>query len=323
MSPTDTDMGTGTGTDEGTRSPAPPPLHEVREVEEGVYAYLQPNGGWCLNNAGILLAKDGVVVVDTAATEARARMLRQTVQALSARPVTVVVNTHSHGDHTFGNYLFADSATVVAHEQAAAEMAEHGMALQGLWPGVDWGRIELSLPRVTFSDRMTLSTDGLRVQLLHIGPGHTAGDVVVWLPDHRVLFTGDLVFSGSTPFVLMGSLTGSLQVLDRLRALEPLHVVPGHGPAGGPDLLDMNADYLRWVRGLARSGLADGLTPLELARSADLGPYAQLLDSERLVCNLIRAYAEESGLPPAAPLDVQSAFEEMITLCGGLPHCEA
>ncbi|WP_406175481.1 MBL fold metallo-hydrolase [Streptomyces sp. NBC_00996] len=67
---------------------------------------------------------------------------------------------------------------------------------------------------------------GLRVELLHLGPGHTAGDTAVWLPDQRVLFTGDLVFSGATPFVPMGSLSGSLRVIDRLRALEPLHVAP-------------------------------------------------------------------------------------------------
>ncbi|WP_432094584.1 MBL fold metallo-hydrolase [Streptomyces sp. bgisy100] len=304
-------------------SPPVPASHEVREIADGVHAYLQPDGGWCLNNAGILLGRDGAVVVDTAATEARARTLRQTVSALSPRPVTLVVNTHSHGDHTFGNHLFAEEATVVAQERAAAEMAEHGLALQGLWPGVEWGRIELSLPRVTFRDRMTLPVSGFRVELLHLGPGHTAGDAVVWLPDQRVLFTGDLVFSGATPFVLMGSLTGSLRVLDRLRALEPLHVVPGHGPVGGPELLDTNADYLRWVRSVARSGLAEGLTPLELARAAGPGPFGHLLDSERLVANLVRACAEEAGLAPAGPLDVVAAFQDMVTLHGGLPVCNA
>src|SRR4051812_33078025 len=112
---------------------------------------------------------------------------------------------------------------------------------------------------------MSLPGLGLRVELLHLGPGHTAGDTVVWLPDQRVLFAGDLVFSGVTPFVLMGSLDGSLRVLDRLRALEPLHVVPGHGPLGGPELLDTNADYLRWVAELARMGSGAGIAPLDLA----------------------------------------------------------
>ncbi|MBT2510548.1 MBL fold metallo-hydrolase [Streptomyces sp. ISL-98] len=295
----------------------------VEQVAEGVYAYVQPDGGWCLNNAGIVVGSEGTVLIDTAATEARARMLHETVSGLSRRPVGTLVNTHSHGDHTFGNHLFAENATIVAHERAAAEMAEYGLALTGLWPGVEWGRIKPTLPGVTFRDRMTLPAVGTRVELLHIGPGHTAGDTVVWLPGQRVLFAGDMVFSGATPFVLMGSLTGSLQVLDRLRALDPLHVVPGHGPVGGPELLDKNADYLRYVRDLARTGIADGVAPLDLARAAGPGPYAQLLDSERLVGNLARAYAEEYGTPAAAPLDVQAAFADMVTLNGGLPHCGA
>ncbi|MBD0745897.1 MBL fold metallo-hydrolase [Streptomyces sp. CBMA152] len=298
------------------------PVHEVREIEEGVYAYLQPDGGWCLNNAGIVLADSGPVLVDTAATEARARQLRRAVRELGPRPVDILVNTHSHGDHTFGNHLF-ENATVVAHRQAAVEMAEHGLGLTGLWPDVRWGHVEMGTPEVVFSDRMTLPTSGFRIELLHFGPGHTAGDAVVWLPDQRVLFTGDLVFSGATPFVLMGSVAGTLRVLDQLRALEPLVVVPGHGPVGGPELLDADADYLRWVRGLARQGISENLEPLPLARSVDLGPYAQLLDSERLVGNLARAYAEERGAEPAAPLDVPAVFGEMVDYCGAHPHCAA
>jgi cyclase len=299
------------------------PAAVLHQVTEGVHAWVQPPGGWCLSNAGIVQTRDTTVLVDTAATERRATDLRRTVEGLGGRPVGMVVNTHSHGDHTFGNWLFSDSATVVAQERAAAEIADFGLALQGLWPGVEWGRVEPVVPVVTFRERMTLPVTGPRVELLHFGPGHTAGDTVVWLPDQRVLFTGDLVFSGATPFVLMGSVSGSLRVLERLRALEPLHVVPGHGPVGGPELLDANADYLRWVRDLAHAGATAGLRPLELARATDLGPYARLLDSERLVCNLERAYAEEAGAEPGQPLDVQAAFGEMVDFCGGLPHCSA
>ncbi|MFF4573936.1 MBL fold metallo-hydrolase [Streptomyces sp. NPDC001410] len=298
------------------------PAHEVREIEEGVYAYLQPDGGWCLNNAGIVLAGAGPVLVDTAATEARARQLRDVVDDLGSAPVDLLVNTHSHGDHTFGNHLF-EQATVVAHRRAAAEMAEHGLALTTLWPDVRWGRVEAGAPDVVFDARMTLPTSGVRIELMHFGPGHTAGDAVVWLPGPRVLFTGDLVFSGATPFTLMGSVAGSLRVLDRLRALEPQVVVPGHGPVGGPELLDADAEYLRWVRDVARQGIAEGLEPLALARATDLGPYARLADSERLVGNLYRAYAEEHGAEPAAPLDVPAVFGEMVDYCGAHPHCAA
>ncbi|GAA3827787.1 MBL fold metallo-hydrolase [Streptomyces coacervatus] len=304
-------------------TPNSPITYEVEQLAEGVHAYVQPDGGWCLNNAGIVIGTEGTLLIDTAATQARALVLRETVHTLSARPVGTLVNTHSHGDHTFGNHLFAESATIVAHERAAAEMAEYGLALRDLWPQVHWGHVEPTLPKVTYRDRLSLPDLGVRVELLHAGPGHTAGDTVVWLPDQRVLFAGDLVFSGATPFVLMGSLSGSLRVLDQLRRLEPLHVVPGHGPPGGPELLDANADYLRWVDELARTGMAEGLPPLDLARASGPGPYGQLLDSERLVGNLVRAYAELRGAEPAAPLDVPAAFEDIVALHGSLPHCSA
>ena len=295
----------------------------VEQLAEEVYAYVQADGGWCVNNAGILLGRNGTVLVDTAGTEQRALRLRRTVAELSRRRVAAVVNTHSHGDHTFGNHLFERTAVTVAHEAAAREMAAHGLALTGLWPQVAWGRVEPGRPTVTFRDRMTIDLSGLELQLIHLGPGHTIGDAVVWLPGPRVLFAGDLVFSGVTPFVLMGSVTGSLTVLDRLRALEPATVVPGHGPVGGPDLLDANADYLRWVQGLARCALAERLSPLALAEATDLGRYERLLDNERLVGNLVRAYAEERGAAPAAPVDVLEAMEDMAKFHGGPLCCTA
>lgn len=304
-------------------SSAEVPEAQVIEIAERIYAYLQPDGGWCLNNAGLVVGPRGTVLVDTAATERRGRHLEQTVRELSPRPVDVLVNTHSHGDHTFGNQFFADEATIIAHHRAATEMAEFGLVLQGLWPDVQWGEIRLRLPSATFTDRLALPELGIRVELLHLGPGHTGGDTVVWLPEQRVLFAGDLVFSQATPFVLMGSVTGSLRLLDRLRALRPLVVVPGHGPLGGPELLDDNADYLQWIRGLSRIGAAERLSPLALARTIDLGRYAGWADSERLVCNLIRGYAEQGGLEPAGQLDVAGAFEQLIEFNGGRPHCQA
>ncbi|NJP78184.1 MBL fold metallo-hydrolase, partial [Streptomyces sp. AA8] len=113
----------------------------LQEVAENVHAYIQPDGGWCLNNAGLIVAGNRSALVDTAATEARARALKEAVAPLTARPPQFVVNTHSHGDHTFGNYLFADDAVVVSHERTRTEMADIGLHLTGLWPEVCWGDV--------------------------------------------------------------------------------------------------------------------------------------------------------------------------------------
>ncbi|MXM68986.1 MBL fold metallo-hydrolase [Streptomyces sp. HUCO-GS316] len=298
----------------------------TQEIADGVHAYTQESGGWCVNNAGILLdGRRGPVVVDTAATQARARRLRAAVRALTAAPPRLLVNTHFHGDHTFGNALVGGRDTVVVgHGRARTEMASAGLGLTGLWPDVDWGAIELRLPDVTYDGRMELHLDRRTVQLLHPGPAHTTTDTLVWLPEEKVLFAGDVLMSGCTPFLLMGSLSGSVRAVERIRALGPRTIVGGHGPVCGPEVLDETAEYLRWLRRTAEGALEAGLEPLEAARQLGAHPYQEWLDPERLVGNLHRACAELRGGPEGEPLDALKIFGEMVDFNGGrTPTCLA
>ncbi|MFF3500101.1 MBL fold metallo-hydrolase [Streptomyces sp. NPDC003247] len=300
-------------------TPLPPAPPRLEELAPGVHAYIQPDGGWCLNNAGVLIGEDAVALVDTAATERRARALRAAVASLTPLEVGTVVTTHHHGDHHFGNAVAAPHATVVSHEVTRAEMARRGLAMREVWPATDWGDVRLSLPTLTFRDRATLHVGSLTAELIHVGPAHTTGDIVVWLPEQRVLFAGDVLLPGCTPFVLMGSLSGTLEAIARLRALDPAVVVGGHGPVAGPEVLDATRDYLLWVRDTAREGLAAGLSPLRTALRTDLGAYARLRDPERLVANLHRAYAEESRLPRDTEIRSAPVFAEMARFNGGRP----
>lgn len=293
----------------------------LQEIAEDIYAYVQPDGGWCLNNAGLITAGDRPALIDTAATEARAQALRKAVAQVDPHPPRYIVNTHPHGDHTFGNRFFADEAVIIAHEATRAEMDLAGLHLTGLWPGVCWGELSVELPTLTFREPITLHLGGVRAEFMHLGTAHTTNDTVVWLPDRRVLFAGDVVMSGATPFCLTGSVSGSIAVIERLRALAPATVVPGHGPVGDAGLLDATETYLRHVQRLAADGIAAGLTPLQTAQEADLGPFADLLDSERLVPNLHRAYAEARGALPGHPLDIGELFSEMVRFHGRLPDC--
>jgi cyclase len=167
--------------------------------------------------------------------------------------------------------------------------------------------------------------DDLKVELLHLtAAAHTTNDVVAWIPEHRVLFSGDLIFNGGTPFVVMGSVAGSLEALSRVMELEPEVIVPGHGVPTGIDSVATCGAYLRWVQQSAEHAVAAGLTPLEAAQELDLGDFAGLLDPERLAGNLHRAFAECRGARPGEPIDLAAAFADMITLNGGKPlHCMA
>ncbi|MFG2428240.1 MBL fold metallo-hydrolase [Streptomyces sp. NPDC048590] len=304
-------------------APRVAPPGRLLPVAEDVYAFVQPEGGWCLNNAGLIAGAGRSVLVDTAATEARTRRLQQEVARIVPDGPDYVVNTHFHGDHTFGNGRFAPRAVIVAHEGTRSDTEEAGLGLRHLWPDVEWGETPLTLPTLTFRDELVLRGDGPCTELLHVGPAHTANDVVAWVPERGVLFTGDVVWSGVTPYILMGSVSGSLRALERLRSLGPSVVVPGHGPVGGPELIDETEAYLQLLRGLAEDGLRRGLSPLRAAREADIGAFAGFLDAERLVGNLHRAYAELDGLAPGARIDVAASFKEMVAFHGGLPACHA
>ena len=176
---------------------------------------------WGLNNTGFITGSDAVSLVDTCFTEARTRAFLGSIANVTDLPIRTLVNTHHHGDHTHGNYFCR-----CLHRGSRA-LPPNGNRYRPytpsmpLFPGVVvWGDLELAPPLITFQDRLDLYVDDLKLELHYMGPAHTTNDVVVWVPERRLLFTGDLVFNGGTPFVAMGSISGSLVAVDRLRQFD-------------------------------------------------------------------------------------------------------
>lgn len=297
-------------------------MGELREVVPGVHAWVQADGTWWLNNAGAVAGGDGLLIVDTCATEPRTRaFLSAVATATGGAPVRMAVNTHQHGDHAYGNSLLPEETVIFGHA-AMREALLTDPIIDGcppIWtPVPDWGNVTRRVPSVAFQSEVTVYVGGRRIELRHPGyAAHTPGDVVAWLPEERVLFTGDLLFNGLTPMVLMGSLEGALKSLDWLAGFGAEHVVPGHGPladAGDlPEVLAAHERYYRHVLDVARRGREKGLTPLAAARDAGLGEFAGWADAERLVLNVHRAYAEAAG----GEVDLFAAFGDAMTWHGG------
>jgi len=292
----------------------------VEEVADGVFAYVQPDGSWWINNTGFLVADDGVVAVDTCSTERRTRAFLDAVRGVTDGPLRLLVNTHHHGDHTHGNYL-THPAAIVAQERCRDLVLETGILhVPGVWDDVDWGDLRVSPPIVTFEERLVVWSGDRRVELHHPGTAaHTTNDAVAWLPEQKVLFAGDLVFNGGTPFVMMGSLAGALDTVAWLRSFGAETIVPGHGDVCGPEVLDRIERYYRFVDGVAAEAERSGTSPLDAARQADLGEFAELTDGERLAGNLHRALAERRGAARGEPIDLIAAIGDMIQLNGGRP----
>jgi glyoxylase-like metal-dependent hydrolase (beta-lactamase superfamily II) len=303
---------------------------ELREIARDVYACLQEERGLGTSNSG-LINRGGGVVVDTFWDLPHTRELVGHYARVWREPARRVVNTHRNGDHCWGNQLFPE-AEIIGHRSCASEFGKErpefmqalrnaggseDPMLRGLarqladW---DFSGIELRPPTTLVDDRLTLDLDGVTVELIYVGPAHTAGDVVVHLPESRVVFTGDVLFRLCTPVGWEGTYARWIAALEQIAALDPAVVVPGHGPlCGAEGLLEMR-DYLAYVRAEAKCFFEAGLPPLEAAKKIDLGPYARWTEPERLYFQVERAYRELRGEPFDAPIDATALFRGVLAL---------
>ena len=309
------------------------PDPELVEITPGVFAYVQPDGSWMVNNTGVVTGDDGsYLLVDTTSTEARNRAFLAAVEKITGEyiatlPPTALLNTHHHGDHTFGNWLMPERTPIIGHVTCREDVLAAGTLAAQVLTGPDYGHIEVRPPDVTFIDRMALHLGGRLVELIHVGPAHTRSDVVAWLPEERVLFAGDVVFAGGQPFLVEGSLAGYPKGLAAIRALEPEILVPGHGPVcRGAEItavLDDLTEYAAFVDGVARVAHAAGQTPLEAATKNRDSRFASWQESERLVGNLYRAYSELDGNPIDTRIPLGGVWTDMVAFNGGPIGCFA
>ncbi|HET6301990.1 MBL fold metallo-hydrolase [Microbacterium sp.] len=291
----------------------------LERVADGVWAYVQPDGGWMVNNMGVI-AGDVVTSVDLTSTERRTRAYLAAVADATGREPQRVVFTHSHPDHCNGASLVPE-AEIIAHRSVADDLQRPHRLAPHIFEPFEQGDAHPRVPTLVYDDGVTLDPAGLRIEVRHPGTrAHTPGDSYVWLPEQRVLFTGDLVFNGGTPFALSGSPAGWLRALEQMAALDPVAVVPGHGEVGGPELFEPVAAYLRFLIAAAEDARARGLTPLEAARALDLGEFGRLIEQERIVGNLHRTMAELDG----DEADFAAAWEDMYEYNGRKPlSCHA
>lgn len=292
---------------------------QLHQVAPRAWVFEQPDGGWCLSNAGLIRGDQSSLLVDSAATQARTQSLRRATQTLlEGRDPDAVVLTHFHGDHGFGVGEFEMTHRVITSERTAELLVEAGMGLTALWPDIDWGSVSVPAPTETFTGRLELDLGECPLEIIDLGAAHTGSDSVVWLPESRVLYAGDLVMSGVAPFFMFGSATGMVAALEGLRRLEPEVVVSGHGPVAGPEVIEDNLQYVLWCLEMAQEAHRSGKTPTETAQAISSDePYLRLIDPERVVANLYRARADLDGVEAGGLIDYQEAFSAMVGFAGG------
>ena len=328
-------MATGDDRGRGTAIPYETGLHEVAD---GVFAYLQPDGGWGWSNAGLFVTRDSSLLVDTLFDQVLTRRMLDAMEPVTAtRPIDTVVNTHANGDHCYGNGLL-EGAEIVTTEAAAREMgavppsalvallqadldpvtAEY---IQEAFGGFEFKGITIPEPTQTFSGRLELKLGNHPVHLEQVGPAHTAGDLIVHLPDESTVFTGDILFVNGTPIVWDGPIANWVAACDRILELGCDVIVPGHGPLTDAGGVLAVRDYLTWLEDACRSRHKEGLiaadTISDLATSEEFAPYREWGEWERLAVNVRAAYREIDGDDGTIPSSFVEMATEMAMLAAG------
>ncbi len=220
----------------------------LTELVPGVFAAF---GGVC--NRGIIATEGSVVVIDSGISRAEALPLREAAQQKSGNGNIILFNTHEHLDHTFGNEVFLHD-TIIAQAAVRDVLATNGAKQladikQNPQMAERIGDVHITLPNVVFDQQLTLFAGGAEIQLMRAGPAHSQGDAFAWLPQQRVLFTGDILFNTLVPAMPGGG--DSLKWIQSLTYMESLgaeYVVPGHGPIEPPSALGALKHWLETAR---------------------------------------------------------------------------
>ncbi|MGH7022672.1 MAG: MBL fold metallo-hydrolase [Caulobacteraceae bacterium] len=304
----------------------------LHDLGNGGYAWLQPDGGWGWSNAGLIVDQGESLLVDTLfdvpLTRTMLDAMRRAEPKAAAR-IGMLVNTHHNGDHCFGNEC-CEGAEIIAHTLAAKAMAREGperlAAMMGAAPGLgeagayltrifgafDFAGVTQTLPTTTFEHELTREVGGKTVQILHVGPAHTAGDALVHVPADRTVFTGDILFIEGHPIMWEGPVANWIGACDRIMAMDVETVVPGHGPITDKRGVAAVRDYLVYVRDEARKRFVAGLPAFDAARDIDMTDYNGWGDGERIVVNVASLYREFSGA--RAHADIGVLFGQMAAL---------
>jgi glyoxylase-like metal-dependent hydrolase (beta-lactamase superfamily II) len=277
----------------------------LRVLAADVYAVLGDTGRGVegRSNAGFVVTRDGVVVIDALASPRQGEQLLRTIRRVTDRPIAWLVLTHHHPDHHFGAVILRKAgARVIAHPDKRVLASEGGEnALIADWVRVVGLDAMRGFEFADTPDRPVTTSDTLRlgektIVITHPGAGHSPGDLLVWLPDQRVLFAGDVLVEDGVSMVVDGNSSELLRVLDTVSAMQPRVVVPGHGaiPARPADLIGRTRDYLAGLQAEMRAALEQGV-PMRRAMSA-LPPADETrpvsLNSRRRR-NAARVYVEE------------------------------
>jgi cyclase len=284
--------------------PMPPSWRtELRELAPKVYAYVQGGGpnasNFGVSNAGMIAGPDSLTAIDALQGPIPAEAFIAAAKKATGKDFGRVINTHHHGDHVNGNQFFTQ-AEILGHPYCREECLKLVAGTPKTWasqPGVAEGNEERKLvpPMATFEDNLTYYIGDTIVQLKYAGPSHTWGDIVAYLPQHKILFAGDIAFFWVAPFAQNGYVSKWIEECDKILGWDVDVIVPGHGPIGGKKELAEMADYFRTLTVEARKRYDAKMSAGAAAADIRLGRFDNWIGPERIIMDTVRLYDEWNG----------------------------
>jgi cyclase len=286
------------------RYPMPPVWNrELRQLAPNVYAYMQGGGPGIsaagVSNAGIIAGRDFLLSIDALQGPVPARSFIAAAQKATGKDIGRMILTHHHGDHVNGLQFFTH-AEILSHPYCRSEVLKAIPNTPKMWnptPGVVEVAEERRLvpPTVTFKDDLVYDIGGTEVQFRCTGPAHTWGDVVAYLPQHKIVFLGDVGFFWVAPYANNSYITKWIDVCNAIIGWDVDVLVPGHGPIGGKKELAEMRDYFQVLGVEARKRYNAKMPPGVAAAEIRLGRFDNWIGPERLIMDTVRWYAEWNG----------------------------
>ncbi len=335
---------------------------EVPRYDEGlydlgqrVYAWMVPNGSWGESNAGLIVGDGEALLVDTLWDVKYTRAMLEAMRPLTHdAPIRTVVNTHADGDHWWGNQLLPEAAIYTSRASfdellsvqprsmlllgrvgrmlsavGAFGAGQVGHWFQNMVAPYDFQEVTPTLPSITFSGEITLDAGGREVQLIEVGPAHTHGDLMVYVPDAKILFSADVLFINSTPVMWAGPVDNWLSALDRILGMDVDIIVPGHGPITDKDGVEQVKGYWEYVKAEVAQRFAAGLSAKDAAHDIVLSddfarrPFSSWNSPERMMTNVHTMYRHLSGRTdhPKVP-ELMNIMRKQALLAHQLPEAQ-
>jgi glyoxylase-like metal-dependent hydrolase (beta-lactamase superfamily II) len=277
---------------------------ELRQLAPNVYVYQQQGGTGHLNagisNAGLFVGEGSLLAFDALGFPLQTKaFIAAAKQATGGKPITQLINSHHHGDHVAGNQFFLP-AQILSHPYCRQEVLKAVPNTPASWPkqeGLADGTEarKLAPPTVTFEDNLIYHIGGNDVEFRFVGPAHTWGDMVAYLPKQKILFAADLAFFHLVPYCHNSYVSKWMESIDKVMKMDVDVIVPGHGPVGGKKDLAEAGEYFRFLKAEAKKRYDAKMSAGAAAADIKMGKYDNWMGPERILMNTVRLYDEFKG----------------------------